>query len=109
MIFIRERLSDLFIIDEIIINFENISGAILSRSSKSKVIGLGLWRDKLEWPLHWLRVMPMLKIFGFQVTASYKQTLQLSWDACFSGLRKTIMSLVQSFSSSFAIKIFEEV
>ena len=34
----------------------------------------------------------MLKIFGFQVTPSYRQTLQLSWDACFSGFRKTVMS-----------------
>ena len=40
--FIGEKLSDLIIIDEIFTNFENISGAILSRSSKSKVMGLGL-------------------------------------------------------------------
>ena len=43
-----EKLSDLAVIDEIFINCENVSGPILSRSSKSKVMGLGLWRDKQE-------------------------------------------------------------
>ena len=90
--FFGEKLSDLIVIDEIFTNFENISGAILSRSSKSKVMGLGPWRGKQDWPLKWLKIVPVMKIFGFQITPSYKQTLYLSWNACLSGFRKTIMS-----------------
>ena len=73
-------------------DFENISGAILSRSKESKVMGLGSWRGKQVWPLQWLRVVQDIKIFGFQVFPIYKQTLQQSWEACIVGFRKTIMS-----------------
>ena len=75
-----------------ITNFEDISGAILSRSEKSKVMDLGPWKGRQDWPLDWLKVVNTMKIFGFQVTPSYKQSLQMSWDACLAGFRKTIMS-----------------
>jgi hypothetical protein len=90
--FLGEDISDLRIIDEIFAKFEKISGAILSRTKKSKVMGLGVWKGKQDWPLPWLRVVPMIKMFGFQITPVYKQTLELSWDACYSGFNKTIMS-----------------
>ena len=67
--------NDLVIIDNIFTRFESVSGAIRSRSWKSKVMGLGPWRNKLEWPLPWLRVEKELKIFGFQICPTYKQTL----------------------------------
>ena len=66
--FIGERECDLIVIDEVFSNFEDISGAILSRSEKSKVMGLGPWKGRQDWPLSWLRVVNMMKIFGFQVT-----------------------------------------
>ena len=90
--FVGENLSDLVIIEEIFSNFENCSGAILSRSFKSKIMGIGLWKGRQEWPLQWLKVVDMLKIFGFQVCPIYKKTLQMSWDSCFTGFRKTVMS-----------------
>jgi hypothetical protein len=87
-----EKVSDLIVIEEIFSNFEDISGAILSRTEKSKVMGLGAWKGRQDWPLGWLKVVNMMKIFGFQVTPSYKLSLQMSWDACLAGFRKTIMS-----------------
>ena len=47
--FIGERVSDLLVIEEIFSNFEDISGAILSRSEKSKVMGLGAWKGRQDW------------------------------------------------------------
>ena len=90
--FLGEKISDLIIINEVFSNFEKVSGAILSRSEKSKIMGLGPWRGKLDWPFQWLRVVKMIKIFGFQVTPDYKKTLESSWEICFSGFNKTIMS-----------------
>ena len=90
--FIGERVSDLLVIEETFSKFEDFSGAILSRTEKSKVMGLGSWKGKQDWPLEWLKVVNMMKIFGFQVTPSYKLSLQMSWDACLAGFRKTIMS-----------------
>ena len=46
--FVGENLSDLVIIEEVFSNFENCSGAILSRSVKSKIMGLGPWRGRQE-------------------------------------------------------------
>jgi hypothetical protein len=55
--FIGERECDLIVIDEVFSNFEDISGAILSRSEKSKVMGLGPWKGRQDWPLSWLVVI----------------------------------------------------
>ena len=92
MNYLREKLEDLVVIENIFREFEDFSGAILSRSKKSKVMGLGIWKDKQVWPLQWLQVVPSIKIFGFQITPNYKQTLKLCWESCFSGFRKTVMS-----------------
>ena len=43
-------MSDFLIVDEAIRKFEDISGAILSREKKSKVIGFGTWKNKTDWP-----------------------------------------------------------
>jgi hypothetical protein len=90
--FLSESENDLVIIDEIFVKFEDISGAILSRSCKSKVMGLGLWRNRNNWPLPWLRVESELKVFGFQISPVYKTTLERSWTECFLGFNKVLMS-----------------
>ena len=41
--FVGEKIRDLIVIEEIFSNFEDISGSILSRSQKSRVMGLGTW------------------------------------------------------------------
>ena len=90
--FLGERISDLIVIDEIFANFEQVSGAILFGSEKSKLMGLGSWKGKQDWPLPWMRVMPMIKMFGFQITPTYKQTLEQCWEACYSWFNKNFMS-----------------
>ena len=76
--FLGEKISDLIVIDEIFANFEQVSGAILFRSEKSKIMGLGPWKGKQDWP--WMRVTPMIKMFDFQITPTYKQTLEQCWE-----------------------------
>ena len=46
--FIGERVSDLLVIEETFSKFEDFSGAILSRTEKSKVMGLGSWKGKQD-------------------------------------------------------------
>ena len=41
------KLDDLEIVDEAVRKFEKVSGAILSRNRKCKIIGFGAWKDKL--------------------------------------------------------------
>ena len=81
--FLSEHEPDLIVIENIFTRFENVSGALLSRTLKSKVMGLGPWRNKLDWPLPWLTVTDELKIFGFQITPVYKKTLERCWAECY--------------------------
>ena len=87
-----ESKNENLVIEDVFVKFEDISGAILSRSWKSKVMGLGLWRNRNNWPLPWLRVQSELKVFGFQITPVYKNTLERSWAECFLGFNKVLMS-----------------
>ena len=47
--------------------FEKCSGALLSRTSKSKVMGLGSWQGNQNWPLPWLQTRSELKFFGITI------------------------------------------
>ena len=51
----------------IVNDFEQLSGAILSRDSKSMIIGLGTWANRDQWPLPWLKTVKRVKIFGIHV------------------------------------------
>ena len=73
--FVSESIDDLLVIENVFEEFEKISGAILSRSWKSKVMGLGPWQHRVDWPLPWLKVKTELKVFGFQITPVYSSTL----------------------------------
>ena len=84
--------NDLIIIEDVFVKFENISGAILSRSEKSKVMGLGLWKGRVQWPLPWLQPKSELKVFGFQLTPVYKKTLDRCWSECLTKFNNTLMS-----------------
>ena len=46
--------SDILIVESAIMKFEAVSGAILSRNKKCKVLGFGTWKDRVAWPLHTL-------------------------------------------------------
>ena len=38
----------------IFVRFERLSDAILNRDSKSKISGVGTWKNRVSWPLPWL-------------------------------------------------------
>ena len=56
------------------------------------MLGLGAWKNKVDWPLQWLRVEEELKIFGFQFRHSYKDSLERCWAECYAGFHKVLMS-----------------
>ena len=71
--------ADLLVIDEIFGKFEEMSGAILNRDSKTKIMGVGEWKDKQTWVLPWVKVEPSLKIFGIRFFPNYEQILEINW------------------------------
>ena len=74
--------------------FESTSGAILSRNIKSKVMGLGPWRGKQDWPeeVKYLKIVKEMRIFGFIICSTYQQTLKNTWEKVMSGFENVLFS-----------------
>ena len=70
------------------------SGAILSRTNKSKVMGISQWRGKQNWPgeVKWMKVVTEMKIFGFTICSTYQQTLTKTWDRVVRGFDQVLFS-----------------
>ena len=84
--------SDFVNVDRCVEKFERLSGAILNRSSKSVVLGLGLWNQRKQWPLKWLKTVTETKVFGFILTNSYTEILEKNWDSQLSKFTSAIYS-----------------
>ena len=84
-----EKEEDLLIASEIFRKFESFSGARLSRT-KSKIMGIGGWTGRQNWPVSWLRVEPYLKIFGVCIYPTYRQILKNNWEMLLEKFRKKI-------------------
>ena len=81
---------DLIIVDKIFNKFEDMSGAILNRSSKTKILGLGEWEGKTDWVLPWIKVEPKLKIFGITFHPKYEDILEDNWRLVGEGFGKCL-------------------
>ena len=89
---LTNRMSDFLIVDEAIRKFEDISGAILSREKKSKVIGFGTWKNKTDWPLAYLKTVKEMKIFGIFVMDSYRSIVARNWEFRFQKFQDVVRS-----------------
>ena len=87
-----EKEEDFIKIDILFQKFEACSGAVLSRTNKSKVLGLGGWKERRNWPLPWLQTVFELKIFGFQVLQTYQETLNRNWSTLVESIGNVILS-----------------
>ena len=83
---------DLLYLDQTFRKFESMSGTVLNRSNKSKIMGLGNWVGRDVWPLPWLRTEETLKIFGVQFKPTVKATVVASWENCLQGFKKCLLS-----------------
>ena len=87
-----EEEADLVLADEIFTKYGTISGVLLNRSHKSKIMGIGQWTGRVVWPLPWLKVESSLKIFGILIFPNYKQILHENWSILLEKFRKTLYS-----------------
>ena len=82
--------SDFLVLDSAVRKFEKLSGAILSRDKKCKVLGFGTWKDRSIWPLDYLKVVKEMKVFGIFITDSYRDLLKRNWDFWFEKFQEAI-------------------
>ena len=90
--------------------FERLSGTVLNKA-KCKVLGLGGWQGRQDWPLPWLKSANSLKIFGIHFHTTVQETIKESWLECEKGVQKCLMSWkakpVHNFSQrAFVLKVF---
>ncbi len=69
---------DLLKIDKLFTDFEALSGTVLNRSNKCKVMGLGGWKGRSNWLLALLQPVDSVKIYGVHFCPSISETLHLS-------------------------------
>ena len=87
-----ENENDLIMANEIFSKFETVSGVLLNRSHKSKIMGIGNWIGREQWPLPWLKVETSLKIFGIQIFPTYQKILFENWSSLLVKFRNTLFS-----------------
>ena len=81
---------EMLVIDAIFEKFENFSGAILNRSEKTKLMGLGENVGRKSWPLDWVKVETSLKVFGIRLYPTYKETLDSNWQEAHRDMTKCL-------------------
>ena len=81
---------DSVILSEEMRKFESQSGAILSRTSKSKIMHIGNWAAREDSPFPWLQVVKKLEVFGPVLSPNYSTTLKKTWERMLNGFRSTI-------------------
>ena len=89
---VTNQLSDFRVIDEAVVKFESVSGAILSRNKKCKVMGFGAWKDKVDWPLDYLETVKEIKVLGIYLSDSYRTIIKRNWDFRFNKFMNAINS-----------------
>ena len=84
--------NDFHIIDEGIIKFERVSGSILSRNQKCKVIGFGQWKNRVLWPLPYLQTTNEMKVFGIFIMNNVRSLVTRNWEFRFLKFQQSIIS-----------------
>ena len=102
---ITSDLNDLKVVDEAVILFEKVSGGILSRTFKCKIIGFGSWRDKEDWPLPYLRSVSEIKVFGVFIMNSVRAMVTRNWEFRCQKLQNVLVA----WSSRFLESIFQRI
>ena len=102
---LTEHLSDIVKVDVAVQEFEEFSGAILSRKKKCKIIGFGKWKTKTSWPINYLQNVEEVKVFGVFIRDSYKSILKRNWEYRFLKFNQCI----QSWSSRSLVSLSSRI
>jgi hypothetical protein len=89
---VTETIADLVVVNEAVKKFESLSGAILSRNKKCKIIGFGSWKNRVDWPLQYVTTVKEIKVFGVFIMDSYQELVKRNWSFRFSKFEQSILS-----------------
>ena len=73
-------INSLLEISNIISDFELATSSKLNRDKKTKIFGVGQWRDRQQWPLDWLKTEEgYLYTLGIYHGNDYQATIEKNW------------------------------
>ena len=84
---ISSNLADLPRIDETFRQYEDLNGTLLSRTRKTKVMGIGRWQNRTDWPIPWLQTTDKMKILGITFSADTSITMATTWEEILNKMR----------------------
>ena len=89
-ILVRDN-NSLIAINNIIIEFEDATGSKLNRDNKTKIIGLGQWKNRQQWPLNWLKSeKDFLYTLGIFHGNEYATTLVKNWSSILNKIQSHV-------------------
>jgi hypothetical protein len=103
---VSTNLQDMVVMNVLFLEFEGLSGTVLNRSQKSKIMGIGGWADRDIWPLTWLQTVPSVRIFGINFHPTVELTVKETWKGVASGLRKCLLSWKQRHLPTLSARAF---
>ena len=83
----RRKLEDLLTVDQTFLKYEDLSGTLLSRSKKTKVMGVCQYKEIENWPLHWLQKVDTLRLLGVHFSQDIDTTIHHTWEVVVKGVR----------------------
>ena len=89
---VTEKVADLLIVDDAVKKFEALSGAILSRDRKCKIIGFGAWKGREEWPLQYVKTVKEIKVFGVFIMDNYQELIKRNWSFRVEKFENSVLS-----------------
>ena len=84
---ISSNVDDLLLIDQTFRRYEDLNGTLLSRTRKTRIMGIGRWENRADWPIRWLQTTSHLKILGITYSARTTTTISGTWGAILGKIR----------------------
>ena len=100
-----EHLEDIVKVDHAVQEFEEFSGAILSRAKKCKIIGFGRWRTKVDWPVDYVQTVDEVKVFGVFIKDSYTSMVKKNWEYRYTKFNSCVQSWLSRHLPSISSRI----
>ena len=81
-------------IERVISEFEKATGSSINRNSKTKIFGMGKWKNKPDWPTEWLsQASKEFYTLGIFHCNDYVGTLDTNWNSIASKIDAHIRTL----------------
>ena len=83
------KIDDLKKIDKAFREYEDVNGTLLSRTKKTRIMGLGKWANKSDWPIKWIQTTKEMKLLGIVFSPSIVDTYKNTWTNIIKNIRST--------------------